>query len=396
MDFSQSNNNLLCANVNEEQDCIIFGTKKGLYVYTLYPQKKIISRKIDGGVSKVSMLHRSNIIFFVGTLENGPNSKQMLNIWDDSHKNIVGQIDFKDTIEHIHTTSDYIFVSTKDTIFIYSFDNLQQIHSISIEHTNSSLFKVKVDKHLLIYPSYNKMILYNWETKESKTIDCHIHTIELFSLSQDHSLLATCSQKGSLLRIFNIDTLQQVKELRRGSDHVTIVNIAFNNDATLLLCSSNKGTIHIFSLSDTNKQPLLHTDETIEIQDETEKTVIEDTPKDTTDTQSKEQSLSEDTNNTTTIQNKKMYGTHYFKSFLPNYFNSEWSFIQIYLNHSITYSVFSKQTNNIITIASNGCFYSIEFLYDSKSQQSSYKIVSTLKFLSDHNDPFDNRTSTIL
>ena len=382
MDFSQSNNNLLCANVNEEQDCIVFGTKKGVYVYTLYPQKKIISIKIDGGVSKVSMLHRSNIIFFVGTLEKGSYSKQILNIWDDSQKKIVGQIDFKDTIKHIHTTSDYIFVSTKDTIFIYSFNTLQQIHSISIENTTSSLFKVIVDKHLLIYSNYNKMIIYNWETKKSKTIDCHIHTIELFSLSQDQSLLATCSQKGSLLRIFNIDTLEQVNELRRGSNHVTIVNIAFNKDSTLLLCSSNKGTIHIFSLSDINNTPLVHTDETI-------KTLVEDIS-------SNEQSLSEDTNMYTTIQNKKMYGAHYLKSFLPSYFNSEWSFIQIYLNHSITYSIFSKQTNNIITIASNGCFYSIDFLYDNKSKQSSYKIVSTLKFLSDHNDPFDNRTSTIL
>jgi len=391
MDFSQINNNLLCGNFNEEKDCVIFGTKNGFYVYTIYPQKKIISQKINGGVSKVFMLHRSNIVFFVGNVDSGEYSKQVLNIWDDSRKKIIGQINFKETIHNIQAYTNFIFISTKKCIYIYNIDNLQLIHTIPIKNNTSGLFKVLIDKHLIVYPNYNTINIYNWETHETKQKNCHMNTIETLSVSKDNTLLATCSKKGSIIRIFDIDTLTLVKELRRGTEYVTITNLTFNNDNTLLLCSSSKGTIHIFSLiKETDVQTLYEDNDPLE-----QNEIIEPSA----ENHDHKLILSNSNTNpshTPIIKNKKMYGIQYLKSFLPTYFNSEWSFVQIYLNHSVTYNIFSKNTNNIVSISSNGCFYIIEYSYDSEHNTSSHKIISTLKFLSDHNDPFDNRTSTIL
>lgn len=389
MDFSKANNNLLYANYNEEEDCVIFGTKTGFYVYTLYPQKKIISCKINGGVSKISMLHRSNIFFFVGNVNSGEYSKKILNIWDDSHKKVVGQINFKDDICHMNMYSDTICISTKNDIYIYNFDNLKLIDSISISNNLSGIFKVILDSQCIIYPDNNTINIYNWETKETRTIDSHIDNIQLFSISKDNTLLATCSYKGSIIRIFNITTLTLVKELRRGIDYVTIVNLAFNKDNTLLLCSSSKGTIHVFSLDVTNN--MVNAIENIN-----NTTDIIYTIPDSDTSVSNISKLDTLISHTPIIKNRKMYGAHYFKSILPKYFNSEWSCIQIYLKNVLTHNVFSKDTNSIITVASNGCFYSIEFSYDLQTFSASHKIISTLKFLSDHNDPFDHRNSTIL
>ena len=83
MNFNNNNNtslskkNLLYSSFNQINDCIIFGTNTGFYVYTLDPFKKIIARKITGGVSIVKMLFKSNIILFVGNVEKGvyPNNK---------------------------------------------------------------------------------------------------------------------------------------------------------------------------------------------------------------------------------------------------------------------------------------------------------------------------------
>ena len=225
MDFSQTDNNLLCGNFNEEKDCIIFGTKNGFYVYTIYPQKKIISQKINGGVSKICMLHRSNIICFVGNMETGEYNKQILNIWDDSRKSIIGQVDFKENIYHMEVYSNNIFVSTDKNIYMYNFDNLQLIDTIPIKSNNSALFKVIKDKKLIIYPNFNNIEIYNWETKNTNQKNCHINTIETFSVSDDHTLIATCSKKGSLIRIFDIDTLTLSKELRRGTEYVKINNL---------------------------------------------------------------------------------------------------------------------------------------------------------------------------
>jgi|TARA_B110000211_G_scaffold233672_1_gene300538 WD40 repeat protein len=351
MDFGESNNNLLHANYNEEEDCVIFGTKNGFYVYTLYPQKKIISQKITGGVSKICMLHRSNMFFFVGNLDDEHYNKSIVHIWDDNQKKTVGQIQFNSDIQHMQVYSGYIIISTKDTIYIYHFDNLQLLHTIPTNNNEQGLFKTCIDKHLLIYPDNNKMIIYNWLENEKKEIECHNDYIELFTITKDASYIATCSKKGSLIRIFSIETLELITELRRGTDYVQIVNLSFNKDNSLLLCSSDKGTIHVFSLEDS----------------------------------------------ITNIQNKKIYGISYIKSVLPAYFDSQWSFSQIYLKNIKTYNVFSKEKYNIISVASNGCFYILTFdTQNSYSDTTNKHILSTFKFLSDNNDPFDNRTSTIL
>ena len=407
MDFKETHTNLLYANYNEDQDCVIFGTKTGFYVYTLYPQKKIISQKINGGVSKVSMLHRSNIIFFVGTLDNGDYCKQNLNIWDDNRKKIVGQINFKENIHHIETFTGYIFISTKKNIYIYNFDNLKLLKSLPIKNNTKGLFKVIIDTTQIVYPNNNTIELYNWTTKQTNIINCHINTVEHFSLSNDNSLLATCSQKGSIIRLFNVNTLQLIKELRRGTEYVRIINLVFNNDNTQLLCSSNKGTIHIFSIENINnsienlqEESKENVKEKKEKEQETINGKIEILQKvssiDDQDDQDDQDDTDKQTEEKNIIENKKIYGMYYLQSFLPKYFNSEWSFIQIYLNNSFTHNAFSKNKNNLISISSNGCFYTIEYSYDYKTSKSSYKIISTLKFLSDTNDPFDNRNSTIL
>lgn len=353
MDFSKSNNNLLYANYNEEEDCVIFGTKIGFYVYTLYPQKKIISRKITGGVSKVCMLHRSNIIFYIGTMDDGNNSTKNLNIWDDSVKKIVGQILFEKDIKYIKAFTNYIFVSTEDNIYIYNFDNLQLLKTIPTENNLEGLFKIDIEHTTILYINNNTIIIDNWSNNDNREIKCHVDTIELFNISNDNKYIVTCSKKGSLIRVYNIETLELTKELRRGTDYVTIVNLSFNSDNSLLLCSSDKGTIHIFSLEDS----------------------------------------------ITNQNNKTLYGISYFKSILPTYFDSQWSFAQIYLKNMRTYNIFSKENFNLISISSNGCFYVLTFDTNNNSidnNNSNKNIVSTFKFLSDNNDPFDNRNSTIL
>lgn len=67
-------------------------------------------------------------------------------------------------------------------------------------------------------------------------------------MNYDGSLLATASDKGTLIRIYRTDTGEFLHEVRRGSDKAEIYSICFNSSSKLLACSSDKGTIHIFSL----------------------------------------------------------------------------------------------------------------------------------------------------
>jgi WD40 repeat protein len=62
------------------------------------------------------------------------------------------------------------------------------------------------------------------------------------------TLLATASDKGTLIRIFSIDTGNPLQELRRGAEKADIYSISFDFQSKWLACSSDKSTIHVFSV----------------------------------------------------------------------------------------------------------------------------------------------------
>lgn len=76
------------------------------------------------------------------------------------------------------------------------------------------------------------------------------HTTQLTTLSLPPSgrLLATTSERGTLIRVWDSSTGEKVRELRRGSDKAIIYGVAFRADESELCVWSDKGTIHVFKL----------------------------------------------------------------------------------------------------------------------------------------------------
>jgi len=69
------------------------------------------------------------------------------------------------------------------------------------------------------------------------------------TLNFSGNLLATASDKGTLIRIFSTEDGTPLQEVRRGSDKAEIYSIAFDKNSHWIACSSDKGTIHIFTVS---------------------------------------------------------------------------------------------------------------------------------------------------
>ncbi|MFQ6650135.1 hypothetical protein Gotur_022544 [Gossypium turneri] len=103
---------------------------------------------------------------------------------------------------------------------------------------------------LLVCPGLQKgsVRVENYGSKKCKFINAHSSNITCLALTHDGRVLATASSKGTLIRCFNTLDGTLIQEVRRGADRAEIYCLAFSPTAQWLAVSSDKGTIHVFSL----------------------------------------------------------------------------------------------------------------------------------------------------
>ena len=73
-------------------------------------------------------------------------------------------------------------------------------------------------------------------------------------LTADGGKLATASHKGTIVRVWDVSTSQNIYEFRRGVERANITCLAFSWDDQWISCSSDKGTTHIFYLENEAKE----------------------------------------------------------------------------------------------------------------------------------------------
>lgn len=84
-------------------------------------------------------------------------------------------------------------------------------------------------------------------------IKAHKTQIQKISISKDGKYLATASIKGTIIRVFRVNDGVKIFEFRRGSYNAKICCLEFNLNNTILCCSSDTGTIHLFMLDKSNE-----------------------------------------------------------------------------------------------------------------------------------------------
>jgi autophagy-related protein 18 len=83
-------------------------------------------------------------------------------------------------------------------------------------------------------------------------IEAHNSPLSCIALNNDGTLLATASEKGTIIRVFSIPDAQKLYQFRRGSIPARIYSMSFNSTSTLLSVSSATETVHIFRLGTPN------------------------------------------------------------------------------------------------------------------------------------------------
>lgn len=245
---------ILNLSYNQLGSHLVVGTDNGYIVYSLTPniEKKMHVEK-EGGVGLVKMLYRTNCLLLVGGGVNpfAPVTKVIL--WDDYRKSNIIEFDLKKPIRNAFIDNDNIIVIVlQKEIFLFKFEG-SLISTRSTYSNDNGLCNITVDnsnKATIVTLGMKKGEVAIWRPHQDscKCIQAHSSNIEAIAINKDATMIATGSEIGTIIRVFNTETCKQIYEFRRGTKSAKIYNITFNKDSTILACCSSNGTIHIFEL----------------------------------------------------------------------------------------------------------------------------------------------------
>lgn len=253
---------ILVINFNQDGACFAVGTEQGFKIYNSSPFSNNFERNIGGGIGIVEMLNRCNILALVGGGKNPKYNNHKVIIWDDHQSKVVSELRFTSYVKNVKLKKDKLIVVCETKIYIFNLHSFQNIDTIETGENPKGLIAVSVDPKntVIAYPVNSKkegvgfVNVKIFEKEMSQIIKAHESTIAALALNYDGTLLATASDKGTLIRIFNVANGSMLQEVRRGSEKAIIYCICFNPSSHLIACSSDRGTIHIFSLGGALKQ----------------------------------------------------------------------------------------------------------------------------------------------
>ncbi|KAJ1480899.1 WD40-repeat-containing domain protein [Baffinella frigidus] len=346
----KEDNDVLFIGFNQDQSCLAVGVSKGFKVFNCSPFHEQVNSEMEGGgIRLVEMLFRCNIFALVGAADNTRFPPNQVIIWDDKRKKDIGQLSFRHDVKAVRLRRDKVVVVLEYKVLVFNFSDLSQLMEIdTISNPKGLCALCPAPNHtVLACPGTQKgqVRLELSELRRTFSLAAHTAALSCLALTLDGTRLATASEKGTILRVFDTLTGKLLQEVRRGAQAADICGIAFSPTSSLLSCASVRGTVHIFSLAEAAAAA---------------------------------QTNGEGRHDDVSGEKKEQHAASNCRSSLSfmgsvvNYFNSEWSFARFRLPgtaHGNTICSFASDPNTILVVTASGQVHSCTFKPDGAAGQ---------------------------
>lgn len=258
---------------NFDYSYFCLGTDIGFELYQTNPLDLNISKIFNGGIGVVRQLDKSNIFCLVGGGTNPCFSPNTLIIWDDKKDEIYNEYRCNSFIINCYIKQNLIFVVCSDNIILLKTKNLELYEIINTINNPKGIFSVCHDpkRYILAFPDNMKgsiLIRFfdinkiekkekskesdNNDKKEEKTSkiikSAHKGNINILCFNFSGNKLASASNRGTVIRIFNVESNTLITELRRGTTDANIYSLCFSFNDEYLGLTSDHWSCHIFDL----------------------------------------------------------------------------------------------------------------------------------------------------
>jgi autophagy-related protein 18 len=248
------NSGLQFVNFNQDYTCISVGTPDGFKIFSCDPFANCYQG--EGGTGIVEMLFCTSLVAIVGSVDHPSRSPRTLQIINTKTKALICELFFVTPILGIKLNKKRIAVILETKIHIYDINNLKILHSIdTVPNPKGVCALSPCSKNcFLAYPaSQQNGNVYIYDALSLQTVSeiaAHKGSVAALAINQDGTLLATASEKGTVIRVHSVPSGNKSWTFRRGTYPAAIASLAFSTDGRLLAAASDTGTVHIFKLEE--------------------------------------------------------------------------------------------------------------------------------------------------
>ena len=257
-------NKILHISFNQDNSCFSIGTENGFIIYKTNSPKIHNETKMDGGIRHSEMYYHTNILGLIGGGEMPKFNPKKLIIWDDYEHKVISEIKFFSNLKNVKIRKDRIFAICDKNIYAFDMQTFENIEIINTRENPKGLFGINGYEYKIIiaylgaYDSENNhkgsVTIKNYERQKGIQIIAQEDSITYLSLNHEGTLLATSNEKGTIIKIHNCVNGDLLSQFKRGKEKAEIHYICFDKFSNFLAVTSDRGTIHIWSLGDVTEK----------------------------------------------------------------------------------------------------------------------------------------------
>ncbi|KAF8543236.1 WD40-repeat-containing domain protein [Trichophaea hybrida] len=239
----------LCANFNQDSSCFSVGVDNGFHIYSSDPCELQVTRELGGGIAVAAMLGRANFLALVGGGRSPKYAQNKVIIWDDAKRKAVISMEFHSAVRAVRLTRTRIVVVLIGHVHVYAFSSPPTRLHVFETHENP-LGLVAISTRTLVFPGRTPghVQMCDLTSGNISIIPAHTSALAALTISPQGDLIATASEKGTIVRLYSAQNCSLIAEFRRGMDKAVVYSLAISPTSHRLAVTSDKHTLHIFEL----------------------------------------------------------------------------------------------------------------------------------------------------
>ncbi|KAI0063276.1 WD40 repeat-like protein [Artomyces pyxidatus] len=272
--MQRTNSNMLFANFNQDFTCISVGTRKGYSITNCDPFGRVYTMN-DGARGIVEMLFCTSLIALVGAADQPSSSPRKLQIVNTKRQSMICELLFPSSILAVKLNRKTLVIVLENEIYVYDISNMRLQHVIETTPNPEAIVALSpsAENSYLAYPSplptptplssqppsqpasssppapTGDVLLFSTKSLTvTQLIRAHKSPLSALALNSTGTMLATSSDKGTVIRVWSVPGAEKLYQFRRGTRETKIYSMSFNAVSTLLAVSSAHDTVHIFKL----------------------------------------------------------------------------------------------------------------------------------------------------